>query len=441
MSHSNRVNSKEDVEAEAYWPKNGIDVLDPTLMRENYYHGLLPREDILEMLKENGDFLLRLSEPEPDKPRQLILSAMQDKEEGTDGIRHFVIAKTDDGFVLDNNNPFPTVPEMIKFFIIKKINISERFPLRLVSPQLRKPWQLNHTDIVPGKKLGEGQFGEVLEGKLIKNGKKIPVAIKVTKTESMTKEQIKELMSEARIMRSLHHPHVVRFYGVGAFQEPLLVIMELVDEGALDAILKKKSLDVHTKSKYCLHASYGITYLHGKNLLHRDIAARNCLVGGGKLKMSDFGMTRRTKVYRMDRKKKIPLRWAAPEALKTGRYTAECDVYSWGVLCWEIFSDGQEPYGDTTMQEIGRKIKNGEQLIFPPSAPKFLVRLIIQRVWCSAEHRYMQSEVTKQLEKLMPMLATSALTTLENEEPGTEGRSGKERPRTKNKKKNTITQG
>ncbi|CAD5220314.1 unnamed protein product [Bursaphelenchus okinawaensis] len=387
------------------WPKKGVDAVDPTVYHEDYYHGLLPREDVEEMLKENGDFLLRLSEPEHD--RLLILSAMRIKEKGPKGIVHFAIAKTDCGFMLDENDPYPTIPEMIKDFMTKKKSISEKFTLILTTPKKRQPWEHKHSDVIPGKRIGEGQYGEVLEGRLIKNGKIITVAIKVTKFENVAKEQIKEIMMEARIMRALHHPHVVRFYGVGALQEPLLVIMELVDEGALDKILHKKTLDIATKTKYCLHASWGIAYLHAQKLLHRDIASRNCLIGGKKLKLSDFGMSRKARMFRLDRKKKIPLRWAAPEALKTGWYNKECDVYSWGVLCWEIFVDGMEPYGDIPPYEIGKKIKNGEQLVFPSVAPTFLVRLIIQKVWCSPEHRYMQQEISTQLEKYLQVTPPS----------------------------------
>ncbi|VDP92107.1 unnamed protein product [Echinostoma caproni] len=93
-------------------------------------------------------------------------------------------------------------------------------------------------------------------------------------------------------------------------------------------------------------AASGMAYLESKNCLHRDLAARNCLVSEtGRLKIADFGMSREENIYELsDRRGQIPIKWTAPEALATGRYTIKCDVWSYGVLLWEIFSYGDVPY-------------------------------------------------------------------------------------------------
>ena len=127
----------------------------------------------------------------------------------------------------------------------------------------------------------------------------------------------------------------------------------------------------------CLDASAGMQYLESKNCIHRDLAARNCLVGEGNVvKISDFGMSREEEEYTVSDGLKqvrylrtysnffpektlnpmiihlniytfsfqIPIKWTAPEALNYGKYTSLCDVWSFGVLCWEIFSKGGTPY-------------------------------------------------------------------------------------------------
>ncbi|KAK6042364.1 hypothetical protein COOONC_20132 [Cooperia oncophora] len=101
------------------------------------------------------------------------------------------------------------------------------------------------------------------------------------------------------------------------------------------------------KNEMCLQAAWGLEYLHAKNVLHRDIAARNCLYGDNKarlplitrriprslqVKISDFGLTREGTVYQMDPHKRVPIRWLAPETLKMAIYTQKTDVFSFGKM-------------------------------------------------------------------------------------------------------------
>ncbi len=167
------------------------------------------------------------------------------------------------------------------------------------------------------------------------------------------------------------------FYGVVAKSEPILIIMEYVNGGSLDVYLQKHAgkLPIADLIRFCADAACGIEFLHTKQCIHRlflfqsistlhsrrkplqsvrplffrDIAARNCLVHFEKddsavIKIGDFGLCRKESLYKMDMSKKAPIRWLAPETLRQGHYTFRSDLFSYGILVWEIFMDGAEPY-------------------------------------------------------------------------------------------------
>lgn len=130
-----------------------------------------------------------------------------------------------------------------------------------------------------------------------------------------------------------------------------MLLMELVDGGSLDKYLQKNAskITVPERIKMCHDAAKGLEYLHDKGCIHRDVAARNCLVSEGRCKISDFGLSREMSAvnakYKLTNlKQKLPIRWLAPETLTTASYSTKSDVFSYGILMWEIFSDGADPY-------------------------------------------------------------------------------------------------
>ncbi|PIO65787.1 protein tyrosine kinase [Teladorsagia circumcincta] len=210
-------------------------------------------------------------------------------------------------------------------------------------------------------KIGEGQFGEVWKGHLkTKKGDKVEstiVAVKVMKVNTSTQHQLEMFHQEARLMRMYDHRNVVKLHGMVYSEDNVMVVMELVSGGGLNTYLKQKKLMPLIKASFCYDIAAGLAYLHSKNCMHRDVAARNCLVttDGRMIKLSDFGLAAHGSRLKLPSTERVPIRWQAPEVLFYHVYLRESDVWSYGMLMSEIYNDGKVPFHDKSVAEIRAK--------------------------------------------------------------------------------------
>ncbi|XP_033181281.1 BDNF/NT-3 growth factors receptor isoform X2 [Mastacembelus armatus] len=246
-------------------------------------------------------------------------------------------------------------------------------------------------NIVLKRELGEGAFGKVFLAEcynLSPDQEKILVAVKTLKEASENAR--KDFHREAELLTNLQHEHIVTFYGVCVESDPLIMVFEYMKHGDLNKFLRAHGPDavlmadgqttrpVELTQSQMLHIAQqiasGMVYLASQHFVHRDLATRNCLVGENLLvKIGDFGMSRdvySTDYYRVGGHTMLPIRWMPPESIMYRKFTTESDVWSLGVVLWEIFTYGKQPWYQLSNNEVIECITQGRVLQRPRTCPK-----------------------------------------------------------------------
>uniref|UniRef100_A0A671YX06 receptor protein-tyrosine kinase n=1 Tax=Sparus aurata TaxID=8175 RepID=A0A671YX06_SPAAU len=253
--------------------------------------------------------------------------------------------------------------------------------------------------------IGMGEFGEVCSGRLRAQGKReIYVAIKSLKAGYSDKQR-RDFLSEASIMGQFDHPNIIRLEGVVTRCKPLMIITEYMENGSLDAFLRKHDgqFTVIQLVGMLRGVASGMKYLSDMSYVHRDLAARNILVNSNLVcKVSDFGLSR---VLEDDPEAayttRIPIRWTAPEAISYRKFTTASDVWSYGIVMWEVVSYGERPYWDMNNQDVIKAIEEGYRLPAPMDCPVVLHQLMLDCWERDRAERPTFSQILNMLDKLI----------------------------------------
>nr|ABL89209.1 FGFR2 [Mus musculus] len=263
-------------------------------------------------------------------------------------------------------------------------------------------WEFPRDKLTLGKPLGEGCFGQVVMAEAVgidkdKPKEAVTVAVKMLKDDA-TEKDLSDLVSEMEMMKMIgKHKNIINLLGACTQDGPLYVIVEYASKGNLREYLRARrppgmeySYDINRVPeeqmtfKDLVSCTYqlarGMEYLASQKCIHRDLAARNVLVTENNvMKIADFGLARdinNIDYYKKTTNGRLPVKWMAPEALFDRVYTHQSDVWSFGVLMWEIFTLGGSPYPGIPVEELFKLLKEGHRMDKPTNCTNELYMMM-----------------------------------------------------------------
>uniref|UniRef100_A0AAY4AHN2 receptor protein-tyrosine kinase n=1 Tax=Denticeps clupeoides TaxID=299321 RepID=A0AAY4AHN2_9TELE len=268
--------------------------------------------------------------------------------------------------------------------------------------------EIDVSSITIERVIGAGEFGEVCCGPLRLPGKReYPVAIKTLKA-GYTDKQRRDFLGEASIMGQFDHPNIIHLEGVVTKSKPVMIITEYMENGSLDTFLKKNDgqFTVIQLVGMLRGIASGMRYLSDMGYVHRDLAARNILVNSNLVcKVSDFGLSRvledDPEAAYTTRGGKIPIRWTAPEAIAFRKFTSASDVWSYGIVMWEVMSYGERPYWEMSNQDVIKAVEENYRLPGPMDCPAALYHLMMDCWQKDRNCRPKFEEIVSLLDKLI----------------------------------------
>ncbi|KAF5903431.1 protein-tyrosine kinase 6-like [Clarias magur] len=336
---------------------------------------------LLTSQNRDGAFLVRFSET--DNVGQVL--SVKEKNKA----KHFKIYHSNNEFYLRKSCQFSSLLELVQHYqthplsslgTLGKPCVRRKPKQQDLSHTTVDKWELPKEDFTLEEKLGSGFFADVYRG-LWKN--QTNVAIKILKNHDSLNQ--KNFQLEVEALKKLRHHQLISLFAICTSSTPYYIITEYMEKGNLQDFLRSQegsTLDTELLTDMAFQVADGMTFLEQSNSIHRDLAARNVLVSEGYLcKVADFGLARFIKepIY-VSNDKKIPYKWTAPEAIQYGRFSNKSDVWSFGILLYEIYSYGATPYPGMNKKEALEETKRGYRMPAPSKCPPRIYQ-IMQSCW------------------------------------------------------------
>lgn len=365
-----------------------------------WFHGKITRDQAEDLLqpREDGLFLVRESTNFPGD--YTLCVAFSNK------VEHYRVIYRDNKLTIDEEEFFENLTQLVEHYekdadglctqlkrsVPKKGNLDFSVDSKAFE---MAGWVINKIELKLGEVIGKGEFGDVVLGHLRGN----KVAVKTLKDSSKTAQQF---LAEASVMTSLRHPNLVQMIGVVFDWPSVCLVTEFMGKGSLVDYLRSRGRLHVTKRDHINFATdtcAGMAYLESKKVVHRDLAARNVLISDEcTAKVSDFGLARDESFNQEGGK--FPIKWTAPEALRQSKFSNKSDMWSFGILLWEIYSFGRVPYPRIPLSDVVKHVEKGYRMEAPEGCPPEVYEMMRISWDLDPSRRPSFEEVLKRLEPI-----------------------------------------
>lgn len=302
------------------------------------------------------------------------------KHEQRGVFHYFVTEKFIFKSIADLISHYQSQPGGLSISLVRPCVSSQKPPTAGLSKQANDKWDIDRSQLRPLNKVETGTFAEIYGGLW---NDKVPIAIKALKTGVMT---VSKLLQEVADLRKIRHPKVVQVYAVCTKEEPFYIITELVAHGSLLGYLRTtegRSLKIHQLIDVALQVAEGMAYLEEHDYVHRSLSARKVLVGDClTCKVADFSLSC---IISDDKSKSnvgasFLIRWTAPESALNNTFSIKSDVWSFGILLFEIITYGRSPYPGLSNEDVLEKLKQGYRMPQPEDC-SYMYYNIMLKCW------------------------------------------------------------
>ncbi|XP_055925701.1 tyrosine-protein kinase CSK-like [Argiope bruennichi] len=365
-----------------------------------WFHGKITRDEAEQLLqpREDGLFLVRES---TNFPGDYTLCVCYKNK-----VEHYRVIYKENKLTIDEEEYFENLSRLVEHYQKDADGLCTR--LKLSVPKKGGPefsvdsqefekagWTIKLDDLKLGEVLGKGEFGDVVLGCF--RGQK--VAVKVLKDNSKAAQTF---LAEASVMTSLSHRNLVQLLGVVFNWPSIYIVTEYMSKGSLvDYLRSRGRLHVTKKDQinFAADACAGMEYLESRQVVHRDLAARNVLISDENVaKVCDFGLARE-KSFNLEGGK-FPIKWTAPEALRHSKFSNKSDMWSFGILLWEIYSFGRVPYPRIPLADVVKHVEKGYRMEAPEGCPSDIYDIMKQAWDLEPDNRPTFADVLKRLEQI-----------------------------------------
>jgi len=374
--------------------------LEVKLSAMPWFHGKISREMAEQLLfpREDGLFLVRESTNFPGD--YTLCVCFQAK------VEHYRVKYKNNQLTIDDEEFFETLAQLIQHYEEDADGLCTQLTKCLpkegkqdffVETQkfIEAGWVIQEHELEYRELIGKGEFGDVMLA--VYRGEK--VAVKMLKE---TSQAAQNFLTEASLMTSLTHDNLVRLLGVVFEKNHISLVTEYMAKGSLVDYLRSRGRQHVTKRhqiNFACDTCCGMEYLERRKVVHRDLAARNVLISEtGVAKVADFGLAREEN-FNLDGGK-LPIKWTAPEALKQNIFSNKSDMWSFGILLWEIYSFGRVPYPRIPLADVVKHVEKGYKMEAPESCPPEVYEIMRQAWDLDPERRPTFSQVKSKLSQL-----------------------------------------